>query len=78
MKIKLSNMEQIEKLVNICESFNEDIDLSSGHIIVDAKSFMGVTGMGTEKELTITINSNDNTIKDSFYSKIEEFLKTTN
>lgn len=78
MKIRLIKMEQIEKLVNVCESFNEDIDLSSGHIIVDAKSFMGVTGMGIEKVLTITINTNDESVKDNFYSKIKEILTTQN
>ncbi len=74
MKIRLSSIKQIEKLVKVCESFDDDIDLSSGHIIVDAKSFMGVTGMGTEKELTITINSDDDVVKENFYSKVKEIV----
>lgn len=74
MKIKLSSVEQIEELVKLCESFKEDIDLSSGSVVVDAKSFMGVTGMGIGKDLKITINSSDDTVKNLFYSKVNEIL----
>lgn len=73
MKIKLQNTNEIVKLVAICTKYNADIDAINGSIIVDAKSIVGVTNMGTEIDLRI--NTNNEEIKNTFYSEIKnEFI----
>ena len=51
LRIKLSTPKDVEEFVNIASKYDYDIDLRSGVVYIDAKSFLGVMTMGLEKEL---------------------------
>lgn len=71
INIRLHNTKEAAKLVNICEEYKEDIDAINGSIMVDAKSIIGVTSLGGTT-LKLKINTNNDAIKDKFYSQIKK------
>ncbi len=50
-KIMFHSVEEIEEFVNHANTVANDIDLSSGSRMVDAKSMLGVLAMGVDKYL---------------------------
>lgn len=53
LRIKLSTPKDVEEFVNIASKYDYDIDLRSGVVYIDAKSFLGVMTMGLERELDV-------------------------
>lgn len=52
-RIRFQNSEDVETFVNAAGRCNFDIDILYDHIYIDAKSFLGVLGLGLRKELTV-------------------------
>lgn len=52
-KIRLNAVEDATELVNAAEKCDFDIDVVNGRAIVDAKSLLGVIGLGTGKVLMV-------------------------
>ena len=43
MEVAINNIDKVRKFVDIVSRFDCDIDLVSGHTMVDAKSILGMT-----------------------------------
>lgn len=72
-KIKLSNVDDVKKLVQITGTFSSDIDIQSSRYVIDAKSIMGVFSLDLSKELTLRIMSEDIDEIENFSNAIEPF-----
>ena len=51
-RVWFRNSEDVENFVNAAGQCDFDIDILSDHIYIDAKSLLGVLGLGLRKELT--------------------------
>lgn len=58
-KIKLADREDVSVFVKAADKCDFDIDISYGRILIDAKSFLGVLGLGFSRELTVTCGGRD-------------------
>ena len=58
-KIKLADREDVSVFVKVADKCDFDIDISYGRILIDAKSFLGVLGLGFSRELTVTCGGRD-------------------
>lgn len=56
VKIKLENMENAKKLVNILTKYESDVDLMDGRIAIDAKSILGVCSVDLSKSFKLVIH----------------------
>lgn len=52
-KVQFSNTEEVEEFVKTAGQCEFDVDISYQHVYIDAKSFLGVLGLGLRKELTV-------------------------
>lgn len=52
-KVQFSNTEEIEEFVKSAGQCDFDIDILYQHVYIDAKSFLGVLGLGLYRELTV-------------------------
>ena len=52
-RVKFQNSEDVEDFVKAAGQCDFDIDILSDHIYIDAKSLLGVLGLGLRKELTV-------------------------
>ncbi len=57
--IKLTDAEEVQDFVRAAGNCDFDIDISYQHIVIDAKSILGVMGLGVEKELTVKYGGKD-------------------
>ena len=68
--IRLSTIQEVQKLVNIVNRYDIDVDLSSGRYIVDAKSIMGIFSLDLLKPITLTAHTED---ADALFAELKEF-----
>ena len=52
-KVRFKDSEEVENFVNAAGQCDFEIDILSDHIYIDAKSFLGVLGLGLRKDLTV-------------------------
>ena len=52
-KIRLMATEDVQEFVNAAERCEFDIDVLHERVMIDAKSLLGVLGIGLSKELTV-------------------------
>lgn len=71
--VKINTIERVKEFVDICNRYNEDIDLSSGRYIIDAKSIMGIFSFDLLKPLTIHIHSDKEEVVNRFNEEMREF-----
>ncbi len=57
--IKLSDAEEVCEFVHAAGLCDFDIDISDQRVIIDAKSILGVMGLGVERELTVKYGGED-------------------
>ena len=69
--IKLSTVQDIRDFVDVTVGINEDIDLSSGRYVVDAKSIMGIFSLDLLSPITMTVMSDN---ADEIIAKFEKFI----
>ena len=69
--IKLSTVQDIRDFVDVTVGVNEDIDLSSGRYVVDAKSIMGIFSLDLLSPITMTVMSDN---ADEIIAKFEKFI----
>lgn len=53
-QIRLRSREEVQDFVQAASNCNFDIDISYDRVIIDAKSFLGVLGLGVSRVLTVT------------------------
>jgi phosphotransferase system HPr-like phosphotransfer protein len=58
-KVKFNNVNEIIFLNRIASKYDNYIDVKDGHIIIDAKSIMGLFGLDFTKDLEIVVHSYD-------------------
>ena len=66
-RVWFRNSEDVENFVNAAGQCDFEIDILSDHIYIDAKSLLGVLGLGLRKELTVKYFGED--------AKFETMLK---
>lgn len=59
VKIRLENMENAKKLVNILTKYQSDVDLMDGRVAIDAKSILGVCSVDLSKKFKLVIHDID-------------------
>lgn len=57
--IKLADAEEVCDFVSAAGKCDFDIDISYQRVVIDAKSLLGVMGLGVEKELTVKYGGED-------------------
>lgn len=72
-QVQLNTIDRVKRFVKICDSFEEDIDLSSGRYIIDAKSIMGIFTFDLTKPLNIHIHSNNANVVRRFNEEMSDF-----
>lgn len=71
VSIKLSTVQDIRDFVNITATIDEDIDLSSGRYVVDAKSIMGIFSLDLLSDITLTVHADN---ADDIIAKFDKFI----
>lgn len=69
LKIMLNDPEEVKEFVKAASKCPADIDLKSGSIYLDAKSFLGVLAMGIQRELNVICAKYDET----FLRSVQKF-----
>ena len=57
--IKLADVEEVCDFVRDAGMCDFDIDISDQRMVIDAKSILGVMGLGIKKELTVKYGGED-------------------
>lgn len=57
--IKLSDADDVCEFVRAAGMCDFDIDISDQRVVIDAKSILGVMGLGVERELTVKYGGED-------------------
>lgn len=52
-QIRLHSRQEVQDFVQAAEKCNFDIDISYDRVVIDAKSFLGVLGLGVSRVLTV-------------------------
>ncbi len=55
MYIRLNTIQDVRNFVNVVTSADNDIDLTSGRYVVDAKSIMGIFSLDLMNPILLTI-----------------------
>lgn len=71
--IKFSTPEDIANFINVCSKYSEDINVYDGHIMVDAKSLVGMFSLPIKKDLEVEIVSDDKDKIRIFVNEIRKF-----
>ena len=72
-QIKINTIDNVKRLSKICEAYIEDIDISSGRYVIDAKSMLAIFSFDLTRPLTIKINSDDLEIIKKFNEEMSDF-----
>ncbi len=59
VNVKLPTIEAVQEFVETVSNFEEDISLSSGKYIVDAKSIMGIFSLDLRVPISMNIDSDE-------------------
>ncbi len=70
--IKLKEINDVYKLVNILVGFEGDVDLESGKYKVDGKSILGIFSLDLRQPIKLTYESEKNA--DKLYNQLKEFI----
>lgn len=62
--IKLTDADEVQEFVRAAGNCDFDIDVSYQRIVIDAKSILGVMGLGMSKELTVKYGGEDMAFED--------------
>lgn len=73
-KVKLDTIEKVKEFVNIVSNYEEEILISCGKYIVDAKSILGVFSLNLSYDLSLSILTDDIKIRDKLHNDIQKFI----
>lgn len=59
-QIRLQSRQEVQDFVQAAVKCNFDIDISYDRVVIDAKSFLGVLGLGVSRVLTVTYSGMNN------------------
>lgn len=72
-KIKLTTPEAIAEFINICSSYDCDVNLYDQRNIIDAKSIIGVFAVTQGKVIEVQAISSDENVISSFIKDMRKF-----
>ena len=70
--IKLREINDVYKLVNILVGFDGDVDLESGKYKVDGKSILGIFSLDLRQPIKLTYDSDNGA--DKLYEQLKDFI----
>ena len=70
--IKLKEINDVYKLVNILVGFEGDVDLESGKYKVDGKSILGIFSLDLRQPIKLTYDSEKGA--DKLYNQLKDFI----
>lgn len=59
MKITFRDPKEICEFVNMVSKYDFDIDVRRGHVVVDAKSLLGIMHLGLNNVMDLMFHSDD-------------------
>lgn len=59
MKVTFKNPDEILEFVNTVSKYEFDMDISRGHVVVDAKSLLGVMHLGLNSEMELKMHTDE-------------------
>ncbi len=71
VNIKLPTIEAVQEFVETVSYFDEDISLSSGKYIVDAKSIMGIFSLDLRVPISMDIDAEE---ADDILNAVRKFI----
>ena len=72
--VNINTIDKVKKFNVLTNDFNEDLFLESDHIVVDAKSILGVFSLNLMKKLKFSIMTNNESRFSDLKRKFEEFV----
>ena len=72
LNIKLREINDVYKLVNILVGFDGDVDLESGKYKVDGKSILGIFSLDLRQPIKLTYDSDNGA--DKLYEQLKDFI----
>ena len=72
-KIRLKSTEDASAFNKVVMRYACDIDFKVDHFQIDAKSLLGVIDLGIGKDATVTLISDDETLRDKFADDIKKW-----
>ncbi|MCX7614327.1 MAG: HPr family phosphocarrier protein [Clostridiales bacterium] len=73
IKVHLSYIDDVKKIVESANHMKCDVDLVSGRYVIDAKSIMGIFSLDFSKPITLEIHGNDEEA-DNFIKEIKDYV----
>lgn len=70
IKVQLRTVKDVMDFVKESSTFEEDIDISSGRYIIDAKSIMGIFSLDLAKPINVEIHSIDELVCEDFKQRL--------
>lgn len=71
LNIKLQEINDVYKLVNILVGFDGDVDLESGRYKVDGKSILGIFSLDLRQPIKLTCEAKNG---DALYEQLKPFI----
>ena len=68
-KVKFSETKDVTEYVHAAEKCDFDIDITYNHMIMDAKSILGILSLGLEKMFTVNCHGEN----PEFFREIQKF-----
>lgn len=59
MKVTFKHPDEILDFVNTVSKYNFDMDMRKGHVVVDAKSLLGIMYLGLNSEIELKMYTDD-------------------
>lgn len=72
-KIKFKTPEETTEFINICSSYDSDINVLDGSVMLDAKSIVSMFGITNGKSVEVEMISNDKSEIEKFVERIRKF-----
>lgn len=73
-KILLNTLKDANEFVNVCGSFEEEVDYKYNRYIIDGKSIMGVLSCNLNKPAEVEILTDSSEISNNFEKAIEKWI----
>lgn len=73
-KILLNTLKDANEFVDVCESFEEDVNYIHGRVVIDAASLMGILSCDLNKPAEVEILTDDSEVINSFEKAIEKWI----
>ena len=71
-KFKFNSVKAIKNLYQITTKYVEDIDAVKGHLVIDAKSILGLFSLDLSEGVDITIHTDDYDTAQKLFNEIEQ------